>query len=75
MIVAVVVAAGWACTVAVLVRQIARMEREHNRRVDLLINQLLHAAGKPWQPAPAVNDPEPEWEPPALIDPAQLLEV
>lgn len=27
--------------------------RAHARREDLLLNQALHAAGKPWQPAPA----------------------
>lgn len=32
---------------------IARMQRAHARREDLLINQLLHAAGRSWQRAPA----------------------
>ena len=27
--------------------------RAHVRREDLLLNQMLHTAGKPWQPAPA----------------------
>ena len=27
--------------------------RAHARREDLLLNQMLHTAGKPWQPAPA----------------------
>lgn len=27
--------------------------RAHARREDLLLNQALHAAGRPWQPAPA----------------------
>ncbi len=27
--------------------------RAHARREDLLLNQLLHAVGKPWTPAPA----------------------
>lgn len=27
--------------------------RAHARREDLLLNQLLHTAGRPWQPAPA----------------------
>jgi hypothetical protein len=28
-------------------------ERAAARREDLLLNQLLHAVGRPWQPAPA----------------------
>lgn len=28
-------------------------QRAHARREDLLINQLLHAAGRAWQPSPA----------------------
>ena len=27
--------------------------RAHARREDLLLNQALHAQGRPWQPAPA----------------------
>ncbi len=29
------------------------LTRAHARREDLLLNQALHAAGRPWQPAPA----------------------
>ena len=29
--------------------------RTHARREDLLLNQALHAAGKPWTPAPIDN--------------------
>lgn len=28
-------------------------QRAHARREDLLVNQLLHATGHTWQPAPA----------------------
>ena len=31
--------------------------RSHARREDLLLNQLLHATGRPWQPAPADHAP------------------
>lgn len=37
-------------------------QRAHARREDLLLNQLLHATGKPWQPAPADEKP-PLWQP------------
>ena len=38
--------------------------RTHARREDLLLNQALHAAGKPWQPAPADVRPveQPDWD-------------
>jgi hypothetical protein len=32
--------------------------RAHARREDLLLNQVLHAAGRPWQPAPADTQPK-----------------
>lgn len=34
-------------------------DRAHARREDLLVNQLLHAAGRAWQPAPAEEPPLP----------------
>lgn len=33
-------------------------QRAHARREDLLLNQLLNLAGKPWLPAPA-DEPKP----------------
>lgn len=38
--------------------------RAHARREDLLLNQLLNLAGKPWQPAPAekIIPSSPTWE-------------
>lgn len=49
--------AGWAVTAAVLCIVFARLlgsqQRAHARREDLLTNQLLHAAGRAWMPAPA----------------------
>lgn len=35
-------------------------QRAHARREDLLVNQLLHAVGKPWQPAPDAENQQ-EW--------------
>lgn len=35
-------------------------QRTHARREDLLLNQLLHAAGKTWQPPPTLPEPEPQ---------------
>lgn len=35
-------------------------ERAHARREDLLLNQLLHAVGRPWQAAPADEATEPD---------------
>lgn len=34
-------------------RLLSSERREHHRREALILNQLLHASGKPWQPAPA----------------------
>jgi hypothetical protein len=39
--------------VASLVRLLQQQQRAHARREDLLVNQLLHAVGRDWQPAPA----------------------
>ncbi len=39
--------------------------RAHARREDLLLNQALHAAGRPWQPAPAdtfIPERAPLWD-------------
>lgn len=55
-LVVVAMAAGWATTVAVLVRSHRSQQRDHARREDLLVNQLLHAAGKPWQGSPAERE-------------------
>lgn len=38
-------------------------QRAHNRREDLLINQLLHATGKTWTPPPAATPPAPPDQP------------
>lgn len=47
------------------------LSRDHARRENLLLNQLLHAVDRPWQPAPADlaagnghrddDDPEPSY--------------
>jgi transcriptional regulator of met regulon len=51
------IAAGELVAIVVVVLTFARLlqqqQRAHARREDLLVNQLLHAAGRDWQPAPA----------------------
>lgn len=37
------------------------MTRQHARREDLLLNQMLNLAGKPWQPSPAATENLDEW--------------
>lgn len=43
---------------------IRSQSRAHARREDLLLNQLLNLAGKPWLPPPADVEPQPQktWE-------------
>ncbi len=55
----------WLLIIAVVAQaQLAKsMVREHARERQLLLNQLLNLAGKPWLPAPAETLPEPEPEP------------
>jgi hypothetical protein len=52
-IVAVAAIVALVAAVAAFTGVIARMQRAHARREDLLINQLLHAVQRPWLPAPA----------------------
>lgn len=56
-VIAVIVAAGTG-----LLRWLIRA---HARERDLLLNQLLNLAGKPWQPAPA-DDTQNPWQDAAL---------
>lgn len=47
--------AAWCITLSAAM-QLARSERrQHARERDLMLNQLLNLAGKPWQPAPATT--------------------
>lgn len=39
--------------IVALVGLLRSQQRAHARREDLLVNQLLHAVGRDWQPAPA----------------------
>ena len=51
------------------------MVREHARERQLLLNQLLNLAGKPWLPPPAAEpfaEPEPQGEPMLMVAPDQL---
>lgn len=36
-------------------------QRAHARREDLLMNQMLNLAGKPWQTSPAASEQLDEW--------------
>lgn len=45
--------------VVVFAGLVRSLTRSHARREDLLLNQMLNLAGKPWQPAPASESPEP----------------
>lgn len=67
-VVALALVAVLALVVAVFGAIVARMQRAHARREDLLVNQLLHAAGNAWQPPPAAVKPVRE-EP---AEPAQV---
>lgn len=58
--------AGWAGTAAAFTRVLASQQRSHARERDLLVNQLLHATGNAWQPAPADTQP---------ARPARVVEV
>lgn len=51
--VALALAAVLLVTVVVLGGLLRSQQRAHTRERDLLLNQLLHAVGNPWQPAPA----------------------
>lgn len=48
-------------------RRQASQQRAHSRREDLLVNQLLHATGRTWQPAPADRPSEERPDPWAPI--------
>lgn len=64
--VALLLAASLGTTVVVGSQLLRAMQRQHARERDILTNQLLHAVGKPWQPAPAderTTEPDIPWEP------------
>ncbi len=52
------------CLHLVLLRATGSMIRQHARERDLLMNQLLNLAGKPWQPPPS----EPPFVAPELAE-------
>lgn len=64
----------------VFAQVIRQLIREHARERQLMLNQLMHLAGRTWEPAPAdfgtpAPVPEPEYDfadEVELIDPAQL---
>lgn len=59
--------------VLILARMIDRDRREHARERTLMLNQLMHLAGRTWQPPPAAEpDPAEEFEPNLTYDPSYL---
>lgn len=52
---ALVLAAALVATVVAFAGIVRSLIRQHARERDLLINQMLHATGRAWQPAPAVE--------------------
>lgn len=69
--VALALAAGWTVTVTALLGVLRSRDRQHARDRDLLLNQLLHACGKPWQPAPAKDIEQPPESRRTLTPPEQ----
>lgn len=53
--VALVLAAALVATVLAFAGLVRSLIRQQARERDLLINQLLHATGNAWQPAPAAE--------------------
>lgn len=51
--VALVEAVALVAVVVAFAGVVARMQRAHARREDLLVNQLCHLVGRDWHPAPA----------------------
>lgn len=56
-VVAIVEAVAIVATVVTFAGVVRSLIRQHARERDLLINQLLHAAGNAWQPPPAAEKP------------------
>lgn len=50
-------AASLVIVVSLLVSLIKWLIRQQKRERDLLLNQMLHLAGKPWQSAPSDLEP------------------
>ena len=53
--VALALAAVLAVTIGSFAGVLRSRDRAHARERDLMLNKLLHLAGKPWQEAPAVE--------------------
>jgi hypothetical protein len=48
---------------------LTKQHRAHTRREDLLVNQVLHLAGKTWTPPPAETWTAPQPGEPLIADP------
>jgi hypothetical protein len=57
--VALALVAANAGLVAAFANLLRSQQRSQARERDLLLNQVMHLSGKPWQPAPADERPEP----------------
>lgn len=58
------VIAGWTATSLAAQRLLRSERRDHKNERQLLLNQILHLTGKPWQQAPANSEPPADEEPP-----------
>lgn len=70
--VALALAAGWAVSVAVLVRLIEQQSRAHARKEGLMLNQILHLSGNTWQEPPRERELVELFEEESLVDPDQV---
>lgn len=72
-VVATVQAVAIAATVLGFLRHIRALDRQHERRESLRINQVLHATGHPWEEAPAdTHEPDEREERPKFrVSPEQ----
>lgn len=74
-IVAVILAVALIVAVVTFTEVVRSLVRQQARERDLLLNQMLNLAGRPWQTAPAevvTPEPEPEDNGRFVLDPAQL---
>jgi hypothetical protein len=74
-VIAAAVAAAATVTVALVFANIIRaMIRQHARERDLMLNQIMHLSGKPWQEPPRTTPPAPPRPRDTIRSPEQLPE-
>ncbi len=72
----IVMAFCWMLSIALVITEMRRQERAHARREDLLVNQVMHAAGLTWQAPPSeerYQTPDPTEDPGRFITRPELL--